>query len=433
MADLLDDLGSGASDLWSLLKKDPFAPNDPNAPNQQYGGMNNQQVYNAQRSSVGNVGALLLSAAQRQDPNQRAQTLAQIGTASNIQPQLNAQQEVMMRNQQMQLQQTQIQQQQIQNRSALALRDYLSQPETQNIINSLPKEQQFAIKAAAAAGDVKAVSTVMDSNRLTQATLAKYSAETKASEAATQASQANTAKTNYELGMRKTFMDGGMPGIPGAGAPGTPGTAQVPPGGAAPMTAVPSMAPQGAAQAAPQPGGAAQPASQFGNNPSEVFGYPSPFTSTVRTVQGAVGQPLSQEGMQREQSAAQVDQLNNALIGALRINADGKATTWGMKLTAETLPDPNEWGQAPQRAIAKYQAANTELGYQLQQAQQAYQAAGALGDHAKMQVARSKVIELSSLGSRVNSLVSGLQANTAGNLPPDNPLVVEMRKRKLLQ
>jgi hypothetical protein len=129
-------------------------------------GLTSQQRNLMGYGQLGQLGALLMAAGQKQMPAERAKYLAQIGgIPGQYAQQMNEAQKLLMQKQQLQgqqaLQKQQISAAELKNKQAQASSEALNTPEFKAQFDALPAPQKAVIEAARASGDYATINSIL--------------------------------------------------------------------------------------------------------------------------------------------------------------------------------------------------------------------------------------------------------------------------------
>ena len=133
-------------------------------------GMTEAQRQQSIYGTIGNLGALLLAAGQKQMPADRAKYLAQIGNIpGQMQQQMTEAQKLLMQKQQFQtnqvLQKQQLEQNALKLKQQTALSDYLKQPEITTALDSLSPEMKVIARGFISSGDISGIAGLIEKTK----------------------------------------------------------------------------------------------------------------------------------------------------------------------------------------------------------------------------------------------------------------------------
>ena len=133
-------------------------------------GMTEAQRQQSIYGTIGNLGALLLAAGQKQMPAERAKYLAQIGNIpGQMQQQMTEAQKLLMQKQQFQtnqvLQKQQLEQNALKLKQQTALSDYLKQPEITTALDSLSPEMKVIARGFISSGDISGIAGLIEKTK----------------------------------------------------------------------------------------------------------------------------------------------------------------------------------------------------------------------------------------------------------------------------
>ena len=219
------------------------------------------------------------------------------------------------------------------------------------------------------------------------------------------------------------LITGGGGGLPaqgqGQGQPAPQTAPAGPPVQGPPMPPVqgPPMPPVPGPPMPPVPG---QGPTAVAPNPADVFGFgPAASLHVTAPLAEFFGNDLNPEQQRRIQGANNINALNNRLMSALGSDIDGRPTNFTRELAGGLLPEPGHPFTGPSEALNKYKAIGQRVDEQISQTQQALALAVTGQDMARAQAAKAKLNELSSvrqdLYGTINGLQQGIETGRAAN------------------